>query len=561
MHRHFYFVLENSKMWLKFKVLLWKSLQLRKRQWLFTIIEIIVPCLLFLFMSYVKSIYSDNISDKTVISEIIPSPKTEQILYDSFAETQSLGYFVYAPNTKETEKIMKRVAKHLNISSNNIEVADSEADMIQKFKNKYLIDNINKEEYSNGFGIVFEKIINSNVFKYKIRSTNDVWQTDLLFPLLELPGPMNSGTAYVEKGFLALQLMLDKVFINLNESDYNMSNITDYNFKIQSYPYVKYAIKSKFQMNFEMIFPLFTISSFLLMYLQTIKKIVEEKESGAKELMKLMGLKPWMIWSGWILHNILAYTTSITFITYICCFGVYSDKKQLLAYTNPLLLWIFFFVYFISSNFFCFAISSVFRRPIMALITGSTAWILLFNLVLYYLKPTTSTFIKVLFMLLPNITLKNGLTTILSLESMGKGLQFSTLFMTSEDDNSFSLTFVLFMFIFDCFLYGFIAWYLDSVIPGKYGITKLLHFLWKRCTNQTVTNVLELNTKNPNKLYEDPPSGYEVGISIKNLHKQFGNFKAVNGVNLNLYKGQITVLLGHNGAGKTTMMSIITGIF
>ena len=34
---------------------------------------------------------------------------------------------------------------------------------------------------------------------------------------------------------------------------------------------------------------------------------------------------------------------------------------------------------------------------------------------------------------------------------------------------------------------------------------------------------------------------------------------AVDGLNLNLYKGQITALLGHNGAGKTTTMSILTG--
>lgn len=30
---------------------------------------------------------------------------------------------------------------------------------------------------------------------------------------------------------------------------------------------------------------------------------------------------------------------------------------------------------------------------------------------------------------------------------------------------------------------------------------------------------LELNRKNTNELYEDPPSGYEVAISIKKLTK------------------------------------------
>lgn len=34
---------------------------------------------------------------------------------------------------------------------------------------------------------------------------------------------------------------------------------------------------------------------------------------------------------------------------------------------------------------------------------------------------------------------------------------------------------------------------------------------------------------------------------------------AVNNINLNMYNGQITALLGHNGAGKSTTMFMLTG--
>ena len=34
---------------------------------------------------------------------------------------------------------------------------------------------------------------------------------------------------------------------------------------------------------------------------------------------------------------------------------------------------------------------------------------------------------------------------------------------------------------------------------------------------------------------------------------------AVDRLSLNMYEGQITALLGHNGVGKTTTMSILTG--
>ena len=40
-----------------------------------------------------------------------------------------------------------------------------------------------------------------------------------------------------------------------------------------------------------------------------------------------------------------------------------------------------------------------------------------------------------------------------------------------------------------------------------------------------------------------------------------GNKRAVDGLSLNLYQGQITSFLGHNGAGKATTMSVLTGLF
>lgn len=36
---------------------------------------------------------------------------------------------------------------------------------------------------------------------------------------------------------------------------------------------------------------------------------------------------------------------------------------------------------------------------------------------------------------------------------------------------------------------------------------------------------------------------------------------AVKDLSLNLYEGQITVLLGHNGAGKSTTLSILSGMY
>src|SRR5713226_4100951 len=50
-------------------------------------------------------------------------------------------------------------------------------------------------------------------------------------------------------------------------------------------------------------------------------------------------------------------------------------------------------------------------------------------------------------------------------------------------------------------------------------------------------------------------------ISVSNLSKVYGSgFKALNGVNLEIQRGEIFALLGPNGAGKTTLISVICGI-
>ncbi len=46
-------------------------------------------------------------------------------------------------------------------------------------------------------------------------------------------------------------------------------------------------------------------------------------------------------------------------------------------------------------------------------------------------------------------------------------------------------------------------------------------------------------------------------ISVKNLHKHYGSFKAVNGISFEVMPGKVFGLLGPNGAGKTSTLEII----
>ena len=49
-------------------------------------------------------------------------------------------------------------------------------------------------------------------------------------------------------------------------------------------------------------------------------------------------------------------------------------------------------------------------------------------------------------------------------------------------------------------------------------------------------------------------------LKAENLIKKYGDFYAVNDIDLNLKKGEVVGLLGPNGAGKTTTFYMITGM-
>ena len=49
-------------------------------------------------------------------------------------------------------------------------------------------------------------------------------------------------------------------------------------------------------------------------------------------------------------------------------------------------------------------------------------------------------------------------------------------------------------------------------------------------------------------------------IKVKNIHKRYAKYHALDNVSFNIYEGRICGLIGENGAGKTTLIRIISGL-
>jgi ATP-binding cassette subfamily A (ABC1) protein 3 len=175
--------------------------------------------------------------------------------------------------------------------------------------------------------------------------------------------------------------------------------------------------------------------------------------------------------------------------------------------------------------------------------------------------------------------------------------------------SNFSYGLCVGMMFFDACLYGILAWYLDKTLPSEFGAPLPLWFpflpsYWfgTDCCMPEGNNQLASplskglveedglqglgGDEADNKLLGSPtvpradrdhfkaepvPADLlkqrEDGrcVRIRGLRKVFaaqgGSERvAVNGLKMDMYEGQVTVLLGHNGAGKSTTINMLVGL-
>lgn len=178
--------------------------------------------------------------------------------------------------------------------------------------------------------------------------------------------------------------------------------------------------------------------------------------------------------------------------------------------------------------------------------------------------PVMSVFQKLLVSLSSNSAVAIALQLIIRFEGTGEGLQWNNIFRVVSPGDNFTVGYTLLMMIFDSCLYFGLTLYFERVLPTGSSVPENWYFpferfFWKQY--KAIDIELDETDFHRHVNIEETSGNMISGITLKNLRKVYQDGKtAVVGLSLQMYQDQITVLLGHNGAGKSTVMSMLTGL-
>ncbi|CDW85159.1 abc transporter family protein [Stylonychia lemnae] len=318
----------------------------------------------------------------------------------------------------------------------------------------------------------------------------------------------------------------------------------------------------------------------LLMYIipvyRLIQKIVAEKESKARESMRMMGLTDFSYWLSWFTY----YFLIVTIISALC---IIILSINVFKYSDRAYIFLYFWVYGMSLFGFCIFLQSFFSTARVAAITGTLAYFCTWFVSQAVADPSVSTLSKNLASLLSTVAVSLGSTNLGLFEINGQGVNSET---AKNYYNNYSFEDCIIMMAISFFLFLTIGLYLDNVLPSAFGLRKPWYYFvtrgyWCRLKrngkvqnsklsslqddseNQSLFEAKFMKRENVEPVSRDlqAQENEDKILKISELKKTFTNgFQAVKGLNIKMYNGQIFALLGHNGAGKTTTISMLTGL-
>lgn len=385
-----------------------------------------------------------------------------------------------------------------------------------------------------------------------------------------IPGLNPDYQMYYLSGFLTLQRTVQEFAFAqavsvLSSEDPSLSSSCQLPRTLQAmsmpFPTPEYS-QNQFFITAGFLMGLVASMGFLYPMSRLVKSLVEEKELRLKETLFILGVKSWAYWLSWVVISYVIFLAASLFISLVLHSSVISHSSfgylfALFALFSSSIIGFSFFI----AAFFSKAKLAAIMAPIGLFATNLPYWI--FFSTNQYEKSTGKIFAS----LCPCTAFSFGANILAALESVDVGVH-----AYNASEGSYSFNTCLVMLAVDTALFFFLGWYLECILPSSYGVRRPLYFflLPSYWGLQTRKVWYHLDEEGQNSAHGQEDCNFEVPgqecgspkVIISDLVKRYKNSdaNAVDHLSLNLYENQITSLLGHNGAGKTSAISVLTGL-
>ncbi|KAL0279219.1 UNVERIFIED_CONTAM: hypothetical protein PYX00_000824 [Menopon gallinae] len=510
-------------------VVLLKDLLIRRSHWVTTIFEVLLPIGIIVLLNITAFPVLD--SPKEVIDDVIDKSC-------HFTNPDVFTKIIYEPYNNFTKSLM------------------SKAKCLGQFQ-EIRPGSVDGENVDFKIGVKFTGLDDAvpQTLEYEFYPASNFWNNPYQLwgdPTMEFyhykSGPL--------KRLLRLQYAIDESFAQLKNIQTPVLTFESTDILADSPRLYKIFVMAAFFFGFS------------LMISGVVGRLVQEKSSGAKELMLIMGLKRWHLWAAKFLDCLIFFSL----VQAVCAFFLHvplTPNSTVMKFASPSWTMSYLICASFGVLFFLFFLSCIFSNSTISVFVAQTIWgiSLVMFLILSYYESLISRHVWLICCLLPHFCFFTGLSIIMDFDHYQKTVKLWE--VLSRYPSYPALGHVVIMAFIDIFLYTFLIWYLEHVMPGKYGIPQPSFFCFKRSywfpkKSRSGVGFSREKTAN-NENYEPVPERLVPGISVFNLSKEYksmssGAVLAVDNVTIDFYKGEISALLGHNGAGKTTFFSMISGL-
>ncbi|KAI2807884.1 hypothetical protein RDWZM_005336 [Blomia tropicalis] len=572
--------------------LLWKNYITRRVHYVSTFFEIVGPLLLPLFvcMIYSSVKFSNSEGDKPKISSpkflgpiIYKNPVLsvffkKEDLYENILDNGILQnkpifrQILFTPDNAETRSLLSSISPDGTL----LKPLADESQMIEKM-------HLEMESLSryNVLGIVFHDLSFTDAqLSYTIYFQSDKESSN--FIASKFPTKFNQVPSSVEQidfyyAFVEAMANINQLFVS-QSCIKNRKLDTECLFpksskRIDLYkmPYPKY-LNPQTQNSFSVFdwIGLLTTLGYVLVCAMIVKRITDEKESQVKEMLRMIGMSDIVFWTS----HYLNYLLFIILQAFVLIFIFYNLEVPIITNSSEIIIFGFLLIYGTQLILFSMTITTIFNRPVLAIIVTVIIWILCSTVIFRFLMPSLSTGeviqknpIRFLTSMTPMASFIWFFSILGDLESKtNSGLQFKNIHTTISVFGDFNVISVVEAILLSYILYFFLIFYLDNVWPFQPGVPKSPFFIFQPSYWFPKESIISDNMPETNANVHERDPLLKPKIQLQNVCKKFktfgtNQFMAVDHLWLNIYENQLTVLLGHNGAGKTTTMNMITGMF